>query len=213
MSESSAFIPAGNGKLQHLIFKLYLNAQIKKSFQEIKIIGKGIEEHSNALPMLYLGNHISWWDGFIPYYLNNKYLQQNFHLMMLESELIKRPFFRKLGAFGMDSTIIRQSLLHSAEILSHPRNMLVMFPQGKIHSQQLPNIKWQPGLQFILDKLTDTIQILFTAHFVDYFQHQKPTWYIYTKLLNTSTTQPDSWQSLYQEFYHDSQTKHSFLAQ
>lgn len=53
---------------------------------------------------------------------------------MLENQLRKFPFFRKLGAFGMNQnspTDIRRMLSYMSELL-HPDHMIVYFPQGKI---------------------------------------------------------------------------------
>ena len=71
--------------------------------------------------------------------------------MMLESELRKRWIFSYSGGFsvahGSRSSI--ESLNYSADLLQNNSNLVLMFPQAKMHSIYNDNLKFERGIEYI----------------------------------------------------------------
>ncbi len=134
-------------------------------------------------PVLLLANHFSWWDGFIARRVNIKLFKRKFHVMMLEEELVKRPFLRKLGAFSIrrNSRTALQSLDYAANILKDPGNMLLLFPQGRFQSSHQHPLTFEKGWIHILERAPNNCRLVFMVNLFDYFEHRQPTLSIYLK--------------------------------
>ena len=160
-------------------FRYYVKMIIKRHFHAISISGD-ITEPGHALLMI--GNHFSWWDGFIAFYVNNTILKKRFHVMMLEEQLAKRKFFRGIGVFSVRTAnrSVLDSLRYASRILENPENILVIYPQGKIESSYAPKLKFGKGVVKILRGVSGSKpQILFYAALTDYFSNRKPGLNIY----------------------------------
>lgn len=141
-----------------------------------------IESCQAEKSVLLIGNHFSWWDGFIGNYLCYKYYKKKFHVMMLKEQLAKRMFLNKAGAFSVEksSRSAVESILYSAEILSGKNNLLMMFPQGSIESLYHRDFQFARGIEKILEKCDPRPEIVFNINLVDYFSRASPTLYIRT---------------------------------
>ena len=92
-------------------------------------------------------------------------------------------FMKYIGAFGVkkNSREMLKSLTYAGELLNNPNNLLLIFPQGKLHSSHLTKIDFQTGLLKIIQASTKNFQFLFAASFPDYFENQKPSLQLYLK--------------------------------
>jgi 1-acyl-sn-glycerol-3-phosphate acyltransferase len=160
-------------------FRFYTRRKLKKNFHRI-CIEHVPQSYDNSI--LLIGNHFSWWDGFIGYYLNFSILKKCFHVMMLEEQLENRLFLNKVGAFSIKKTSrsITESLKYASEILSNKNNLLLFFPQGKIETLYTKNFVFERGIERILKDLAEPPIIVFLVNLVDYFSYQKPTLFIRT---------------------------------
>lgn len=164
--------------LHQLFFRNYFRYILWKDFRKTEVIGK---YRDRQLPLLIIGNHFSWWDGFFPYELNRKFFKRRFHIMMLEEQLIKISFFRRLGAFSINpySRSAMQSLNYATKLMQSRDNMLILFPQGQIQSQYTTDIAFRKGWFRILKNATNPVHVIFIANLTDYFSHRKPSLYTY----------------------------------
>lgn len=151
--------------------------------------------------ILMLGNHISWWDGFWPLELNRRFFRKRYHVMMLEKELQKRMFLAQGGAFSINpgTRDIINSIRHAADLLNDSGNMVMIYPQGKIHSQHDRDIQFNPGIHKIIKLAPDNIQVIFSAALVDYGEKARPTLTYY--LEEYAAQSPDGVQAAYNLFY------------
>jgi hypothetical protein len=135
----------------------------------------------NGKPVLLISNHFSWWDGFIQAVLNRRFFGRKMYFMMLEEELRKRLFLRKAGAFSVarGTRGIVDSLQFSVDLLGKSENLLLLFPQGKIQSMHIRQIRLEKGLDFILKRMGENGQVVFNVNLVDYFSFKKPVLNIY----------------------------------
>jgi len=171
-----------------VFFNLYSSYKLKNQFREISYIGNFEDA---GLPVLIISNHFSWWDGFIQLQLNNRFFKRRFHVMMLEEQLNKFRILNKGGAFSVqkNSRDIIESLNYSVEILSDPKNVLLLFPQGEIQSLYTTYFRFESGLNYLLRNLETDIQLVFNVNLVDYLSNKKPELKVYFK---TYTLRSDS---------------------
>jgi 1-acyl-sn-glycerol-3-phosphate acyltransferase len=194
-------IKPNHSRLHGWLINSYINYILNADFREIRITG---DFKPDERPILLIPNHFSWWDGFFAWYLNQKLLKKRYHVMMLEHELSKRMFFARVGAFSinLNSRSIFESLDYCIEILNNPKNMLLMFPQGKLESQHKHDIIFRKGVEWIIQKSTQA-RIVLSACLVDYHSHCKPSLTIALKEYDGHATLDDL-QSAFNEHLHES---------
>ena len=154
-------------------FRFYSKFMLKRHFSNVKLKGSYTEKN---LPVLLIGNHFSWWDGFIANYLNNLIFKRKFHVMMLEEQLKSRLFLNKAGAYSIkkDSRDIVKSLNYTKELLTSTNNLVTIYPQGEIQSLYHYPLKFEKGISSVLKKLDNEVDIVFLVSLVDYFSNRKP---------------------------------------
>ena len=166
----------------HPIFKLFSRVMINRHFSQVVVVGN--VDVKNDRSILLLSNHTSWWDGFWQLYLNMRVFKKKFHFMMLEEQLRKHWYFNYTGGFSVKKSARSavETIQYSAELLSHPNNLVLLFPQGKVESIHKHAITFEKGVEKILER-TDrkSVQIVFLVNSVDYFINRKPILYHYTK--------------------------------
>ncbi|MEZ4774378.1 MAG: lysophospholipid acyltransferase family protein [Bacteroidia bacterium] len=152
--------------------------------------------------LLLIGNHISWWDGFWPMMLNKWFFRKEYHVMMLESELSKRLFMTKGGAFSINpgNRSMVETIRYTASLLENPANMVLMYPQGKIHSIYDDNFVFQPGLEKIYQRCTKPFQTVFFASMVDYGSFPRPLLRMYLSVYSGGFSAEEITQA-YRQFY------------
>jgi 1-acyl-sn-glycerol-3-phosphate acyltransferase len=190
----------------HPFFKLYAVYKIRRSFNNV-IVSGGYQDKN--LPVLLISNHISWWDGFWAMYVNVKILHRKFHFMMLEEQLRRFSFFINTGGYSVKkgSRSIIETLNYTLELLSDNKNMVLLFPQGKITSVYQQSIEFEQGLERILKVVKGKVQIMFLANLVDYYSQEKPSLHIYLQEYILSDCSTDKIQKDYNTFYSSSVTE------
>ncbi len=193
-------IRAKHNKLIYLFFKIYTKILLRKYFHKINLIGNFVD---NKLPVILICNHISWWDGFWIMYLNMNLLHREFYFMMLEDQLVKYKYFKYVGAFSVKrkSRSVFETLKYTTELLKNSKNMVLIFPQGKIQSMHKEEFHFEKGIEYILKETIGKVQILFVANFVDYFSEKKPIVNIYLKEFEVGDSQMKEIENGYNEFY------------
>ncbi len=124
--------------------------------------------------------------------------------MMLEEQLRKRLFFRSLGAFSINpgSRSAIESLNYAGEVLESNKNLLILFPQGKIHSLYTSEIDFQKGWFRIIKNAVNPVQIIFLANLTDYFSYRKPSLVTYLEeYTKTENFVLDEIAARYNDFY------------
>jgi len=147
--------------------------------------------------LLLVGNHISWWDGFWPLYLNRRYWHKHYHVMMLETQLRARPFMRQGGAFSIlpGSRTVLDSLAYAGQLLEDPTKLVLMFPQGKIHSLYQPEIRFARGAERLWQP--ERSQLFFLAAFPEYLSHPRPTLFYYVEEANADQALAEGYAAFY----------------
>ncbi len=181
-------------------FKFYAVFKIRRHFNKVIILG---DFQQKNLPLLLISNHVSWWDGFWVMYINLKLFHKRFHFMMLEDQLRKFSFFINTGGYSVKkkSRSVIESINYTIELLSDSKNLVMLFPQGRITSIYDQSFQFEKGLERILKEVNDKVQIIFLANLIDYFSNQKPSLFIYLKEYNNMNTDIEKIQKEYNMFY------------
>jgi 1-acyl-sn-glycerol-3-phosphate acyltransferase len=159
-------------------FRIYSERMIRRHFRKVTIRG---EFHDHGLPVLLIGNHFSWWDGFIANLLNTRVFHRKFHVMMMEEQLRHRMFLNKAGAYSIrkGNRSVLESIQYTIELLGKKENMVVLYPQGEFESVYQQPLKFENGLKNIASGVQNNFQLLFYVALVDYFSFRKPFLTIY----------------------------------
>lgn len=154
-------------------FRFYSRFMLSNHFRKIILDGSYTETER---PVMLIGNHFSWWDGFIANYLNNVVFKKQFHIMMLEEQLKPRMFLNKAGAYSIQkhSRDVVNTLNYTVELLTDKNNIVVMYPQGSIRSIYHYPLEFEKGVEFILNR-SEEVDVYFLTALVDYFSHRKPS--------------------------------------
>jgi hypothetical protein len=177
------------------LLDFYLELKIKRGFQQVFFECDQAQAKLNPmLPLLFVSNHVSWWDGFFISELQKRMIPSSSHFtLMLENELKKFPFFRKTGAVGIipeDSYSVARSFLELRRLRRSLGTLsIAFFPQGKIRPQQCRPLGFQKGLDTLI-RLLHPIQVLPVALHIEPMHTPKPTAWVRTGRLQTSGDQP-----------------------
>ncbi len=200
-------IPAKHTWLAQSLFKFYvpliINYQFRAFYVEEQV------EIDPERPLLILGNHFSWWDGFINYYLNLHYFDKQYHVMMLEEELQKRLFLRNIGAFSVQrgQKSVLESLQYAADLLQDPQNMLLLFPTGRLQSLYAGNFAFQKGIKRILINAPYNLQVVFSFILPEFGSNPKPALHTYLHAYKDWKADLPAIEKAFNEAYHSVLTK------
>ena len=97
--------------------------------------------------------------------------------MVTEENYNKVSFLKYLGAFPVkrNSKSLIQSLEHAGKLLNDKDNLVLIFPQGKLHSNHVDEVAFEKGLINLINSSQKNFQYIFSATFIDYFEKRKPT--------------------------------------
>jgi 1-acyl-sn-glycerol-3-phosphate acyltransferase len=157
----------------------------------------------NGNSILVIANHISWWDGFWIEFLNQKILYRKCHFMMLEEQLKKHWYFNYTGGYSIKkkSRSIVESINYSIDLLKQPENLVLMFPQGQIHSLYNNKVTFEKGIERIVHNIAPDTQILFVANLIDYLSDSNPNLFIYFKTFLAKDFHQSNTEGEYNKFY------------
>lgn len=191
-------IYARHKRLHTAFFRFYSRYLMRNNFRSVRFVD---DPGPTDKPVLIIGNHFSWYDGFFMNYYNNEVLKKKFHVMMLEEQLQGRMFLNKSGAFSINpgTRDIIESLTYSAEILNDPGNLLLMYPTGEIQSSYISSFRFMKGLDKILSG--NNAEIRFYACMIDYFSERKPAAWIYFHVTDGKHRSTPELEKDYNEFY------------
>lgn len=167
-------IPARHHWFYVTFFRYYTRFMLRWYFRKVVIKG---DIQDRGLPVLLVGNHFSWWDGFFANYLNDVIFQRKFHVMMLEEQLKKRMFLNKGGAFSIrkHSPSVIETIQYTRGLLSDPGNLVTLYPQGEIRSMFDYPVRFEKGPEKFLRGLEGQVQVFFMTALIDYFSHTRPS--------------------------------------
>lgn len=159
--------------------QLYVRWITARYFKEINFDRIALDNNKS---ILLIANHFSAWDTIVLYYINRVFFRKNFHAMILEKTLIKEPALKYGGGFSVNpqSRDVIKSLDFAAGLLNEPNNLVLIFPQGKLYSNMVTEVKFEKGVSRIISKAKN-FQLIFAATFIENFDNFKPVANVYLK--------------------------------
>lgn len=131
------------------------------------------------VPLLLAANHVSWWDPFTLREVQRALRPRApFFTVMLEAELARRPFFRRLGVVGLDPASpasLRACIRQLRRLLAeHPDGSICFFPQGRIWPSFRRPLGFRPGIGLLARELGPMIVLPVGLH-VEPLSATRPT--------------------------------------
>ena len=181
-------IKAEHSKWAEFVFDIYLKRLLRSSFKEFRVINE-LPKFDKSKSLIVTPNHFSWWDGFFIYWLNKKMLNKKLFIMMLEEQLKRYWFFKKLGCYSIDLNDSRKmitSLKHTMDLATKPDNVIAIYPQGEIQPYEKRPIVLREGINFLSNKCETDFQIMPVSFKINYANERLPMVYARLgKLLNS----------------------------
>lgn len=123
----------------------------------------------NDLPLLLASNHVSWWDPFTLREMQRILRPSSpVFVVMLERELARRPYFRRMGVHGIKPgsgaslrACIRQL---RARLQERPDGSVVFFPQGRIWPSFRRPLGFHPGIGLLARELAPLVVLPVGLH-------------------------------------------------
>ncbi|MBU2492495.1 MAG: lysophospholipid acyltransferase family protein [Bacteroidetes bacterium] len=169
-------IKAGHKKWARLLFDFYIKRELKKHFSHFYLVNNYPQVNKES-PLVITPNHISWWDGFFIDYICNKEVGRRIYVMMLEEQLRKYKFFRKLGAYSVNlgnGFSVKDTILYTREIVSDPANVTVIYPQGEIEPFEKRPMVLKEGIKLFVKGNQGNVIVLPVGFKIQYYNEKKP---------------------------------------
>jgi 1-acyl-sn-glycerol-3-phosphate acyltransferase len=123
----------------------------------------------NDVPLLLAANHVSWWDPFTLREVQRVLRPASpVFVVMLERELARRPYFRRMGVHGIEPgsgaslrTCIRRL---RRQLEDRPDGSVVFFPQGRIWPSFQRPLDFHPGIGLLARELAPLIVLPVALH-------------------------------------------------
>ncbi len=175
----------------------YFSYIFKRDFSKLnytKLIVKDDEA------MLVLANHFSWWDGFMLFQLNKLVFKKQFHVLVSSNDYQQIQYLKYFGAFAPESKgkDVVKTFQYAGALLDDPKNLVLIFPQGKMWSGHTTSIGFEKGVLQVINSSKKKFQIVFSVILSDYFNKRKPGAEAY--LLNWQAEEYISLQLLKSEY-------------
>ncbi|HAX48092.1 MAG TPA: lysophospholipid acyltransferase family protein [Ignavibacteria bacterium] len=174
-------IPAKKNSIIGSLFAFYHKRLIRKHFYAIHLAGKeNLDKIDSALPVIMYANHSNWWDGFMAYYLTNRVMKKDDHLMMDIKQMEKYFFFKYIGVFSVNREVPAEairSINYASDLLKDSKKYLWIFPQGDMTPQDRRPLKFFSGITKISEK-TDRVNLIPVCFRYEYMMEQRPEVFI-----------------------------------
>jgi len=192
-----------NNRLIYSFFQRYIPFIIRRNFKGVNFNSVEVDQSKSVL---LLANHFSWWDAFLLYFVFAKLSGKKLHVMVLENTMKKQWFFKYIGAFSVNKTPhgAIDALNYAAQLLNDPKNLVLIFPQGKLCSNFVNEVQFEKGVMKIMDQAAGRFQLIYAAAFVENLQYEKPTANVYLSIpVNCTFENIQALTQSYQQHYND----------
>lgn len=156
------------------LFDLYVRNLFWRRFQNVWIQTEYLPQTGDRT--IYYLNHTSWWDGLIPLLLNQKVFRQNARAMMEDKQIQRYRFFRKIGAFSVNSGDKRssvRSLRYAINSMKRENACLFIYPEGRIVPFTTEKPQFKDGLSWMISKLEE-IKVVSVGIYISHEKSDKP---------------------------------------
>lgn len=151
----------------------YFGYRFKRNFSDFKYTQLAVKDDE---AMLLLANRFSWWDGFMLFQLNKKVFRKHFYVLVTSNDYQQISYLKYFGAFApaVKGKDVVKTLQYAGALLDDPKNLVLIFPQGKVRSSHTSSISFEKGVLQVINASKKKFQIVFSVMLTDYFHCQKP---------------------------------------
>jgi 1-acyl-sn-glycerol-3-phosphate acyltransferase len=170
-----------NPLLNRWVYRLLFKSGLRGAFNRVNIRGANLHPTDPMLPVIWYGNHSAWWDGHVPFALNEEVWRREAYVVVEDTQLSRYQFFRWIGGFSLNRKNARsavESLSYAARVLTEaPNRSLLIFPQGEILSNDIRPLVFYNGVGHIVKnvlKRASAIALVPIAIRYEFIGEQKP---------------------------------------
>lgn len=159
-------------------FRVYTRLLFKRRFKKVWLRQEYDPVRENRT--VYYLNHHSWWDGLIPFLLNEYHFKQNARALMEDKQMRRYGLFRKIGAFSINRDDPRKaitSLRYAVQSMQREHASLFIYPEGKIRPEATP-MHFEGGLAWLHSKVPEVDYVPVAIH-INTIRHDKPELFLY----------------------------------
>ncbi len=158
------------------IFQRYTGRLLRKNFSHFYLTNNfpAVSENNG---LVVTPNHFSWWDGFFAYFALKPHTRRTLYLMMLEEQLRRYWFFRKVGAYSINPKNpagIARSISYSRILARDPSNLIILYPQGDLQPYEKRPVELKQGIRLLAGQLPYNTAMLTLAFKIQYANLMKP---------------------------------------
>ncbi|WP_081648249.1 lysophospholipid acyltransferase family protein [Chthonomonas calidirosea] len=155
--------------LKEGFMRYYVPRYLKRHFHTLYLYGDAPRiPLDDSIPLIVCLNHSSWWDLFVPAFVEHRLFHHDVYTVMDAQQLQRYALFSKMGVLGVDRTSLQgiKAFLDTVEHLlkDQPRS-LWLTPQGEMVSNYQRPIQFQPGLAHIAMRLQRFHLLLVAVHY------------------------------------------------
>jgi hypothetical protein len=150
---AARFLPARRSEpLNALIDRLLVRPALRSAFARVS--HRSMPLPGPEVPVIWYGNHSSWWDGYVPFAMNRLVWKREAYVMIEHTQLSRYGFFRWAGGFSVDRSNARsavQSINYASKLLATAKNRaLLIYPQGEILANDTRPLRFFSGVGHIV---------------------------------------------------------------
>jgi len=131
-------IEASKSRWFNAWFARHARSRIRRTFGRVLVSGLAEARiAAGQAPLLLVANHTTWWDALVALYVSELLLGCDGYAMMDAANLRRVPFFRRVGAFGVDlddPADGARAIRHTARLLGTKGRAVWIFPEGRERS-------------------------------------------------------------------------------
>jgi chlorobactene lauroyltransferase len=142
-------IPTRHRPLFAGVFALYTAWTARRHFAAVRVRGTLAAGPS---PLVVAAQHVGWWDPMILFLLSRSRFGGRHYVMMEEENLRRYPFFRWLGAFGVNrakQADVLAATRYALARLREPEARVWIFPQGELRPADARPIRCLRGADWL----------------------------------------------------------------
>lgn len=153
--------------------------RVWRDFSEVLVEGP-VSAPPADLPVLYVANHSTWWDGFLMLRVHESLRAGPLFTVIEEGQLRRNPILRAAGGVGLDPGSLgslKRLLRGLAAVRDEPGLGVSLFPQGKIHSSRRRPLGFRRGLEGVARALGAPTVVPVAMH-VEPLNRRRPTAFV-----------------------------------
>jgi 1-acyl-sn-glycerol-3-phosphate acyltransferase len=139
-------------------FTWYAQRHMRRHFHAVRVSRQGRPPSEwPPGPLLFVTNHPSWWDPLFGLVLAQQFTKRRLYAPIDAESLVKFPFMRKLGLFGIETKSLRGAkafLQNALAVLNHPDAVLAVTVQGEFTDVRKRPVVLRSGVGHVGARLT-----------------------------------------------------------